>query len=269
MVRVDPGRPGSSMPAWATGCSGVRPRASRGRRLAVSRSVDDVLTGSPASPAVILVRANAGLFRSDDDGVRWTSIGDGLQDTVIWNVVMDAASRDALPIHLRRSLRDNRCRRALATDGFAWHAALGSVDDDRRWGQSGNLADLDRRECFASTDAGNTWRRVPHVVRPATADDDRWKASRPDGQIPRDMTVVPGDPLRALCQRRRDHATEELVADRGRCATWQHADDCSPRMTTYACHAIVDPNDSQVIYEYRRRVAGGGMGDGPAQHRRR
>jgi hypothetical protein len=32
-------------------------------------------------------------------------------------------------------------------------------------------------------------------------------------------------------------------------ATWQHADDCSPFIMTYACHTIVDPNDSRVIYE--------------------
>ena len=96
-VRVDPGRPGVVY-------VGVGHRLFRSTSAGASwstigefpESIDDVLTGSPASPDVIVVRASAALFRTDDGGARWTSTGDGLKDTVIWNVVMDAASASTL-----------------------------------------------------------------------------------------------------------------------------------------------------------------------------
>jgi photosystem II stability/assembly factor-like uncharacterized protein len=52
-------------------------------------TIDDVLSGSPTSPGVTVVRANHALFRTDDGGRRWSSIG---HDMRIWNVVMDPTS---------------------------------------------------------------------------------------------------------------------------------------------------------------------------------
>jgi photosystem II stability/assembly factor-like uncharacterized protein len=101
---------------------------------------------------------------------------------------------------------------------------------------------------FASADGGNTWRRTTDVDQPMIVVDDRWKASRPNGQVPQDLTVVPGDPLRAFASVAifKPKSLWRTV-DGG--ATWQHADDCSSNMLTAACRAIVDPNDSRVIYE--------------------
>jgi photosystem II stability/assembly factor-like uncharacterized protein len=250
-VRVDPGRPG----VVYTGA---------GHRLFMSTSagaswtaigefpdsIDDVLTGSPASPGVIVVRANAALFRTEDGGARWTSIGDGLKDTVIWNVVMDAGSGAMLYASTFAGL-------FVTTDaGAHWRlaASLGML----RSAVSGMTVDAGNPETlrvstghgtFESADAGNTWRRTTAVAQPATAIDDRWKVSRPNGQTPQDLTLVSGDPLRAFASVGAILTPKSLwrTVDGG--ATWQHSDDCSPAITTFACRAIVDPNDSRVIYE--------------------
>src|SRR5262245_10433822 len=56
----------------------------------------DVLTGSLATPDMIVVSSRGALFRTDDGGSHWTSIGDDLNDTIIENVVIDPASDTTL-----------------------------------------------------------------------------------------------------------------------------------------------------------------------------
>jgi photosystem II stability/assembly factor-like uncharacterized protein len=212
--------------------------------------IDDVLTGSPASPDVIVVRTNAALFRSDDGGVRWTAIDDDLKDTVIQNVVMDPASDATLYAATYAGL-------FVTTDsGRHWRQApsLGLLRSAVRMmtvdgGNPATVRVLTNSGTFASADGGNTWRRTTDLAPSMTGVDDRWKDSRPNGQIPQSLTVVPGDPLRAFASVGAILEPKSLwrTVDGG--VTWQHADDCSRLLTTYACRAIIDPNDSQVIYE--------------------
>ena len=63
------------------------------------------------------------------------------------------------------------------------------------------------------------------------------------------MTVVPGDPLRAFASVGALLKPKSLWRTLDGGTTWQHADDCSPLITTFACRTIVDPNDIGVIYE--------------------
>jgi photosystem II stability/assembly factor-like uncharacterized protein len=211
--------------------------------------IDDVLTGSPASPGVIVVRANAALFRSDDGGIRWTSIANDLKDTVMWNVVMDPASDATLYAATFAGL-------FVTTDsGAHWRQApsLGLLRSAVRMmtvdgGNPATVRVSTDSGTFASADGGNTWRPTTDLAQSRTAVDDRWKASRPNGEIPQDLTIVPGDPLRAFASVGAILKPKSLwrTVDGG--ATWQHADDCSALVTS-ACRAIVDPNDSRVIYE--------------------
>jgi photosystem II stability/assembly factor-like uncharacterized protein len=212
--------------------------------------IDDVLTGSAVSADVIVVRANAGLFRSDDGGIRWTPIGNDLKHTVIWNVVMDPASDATLYAATFAGL-------FVTTDaGGHWRqvASLGLLRSVV-WAMSADAGNpttvhvLTESGTFTSADGGNTWRPATGIAQSITAIDDRWKDSRPNGQTPQRLTVVPGDPLRAFASVGAIFKPKSLwrTVDGG--ATWQHADDCSSLSTTYACHVIVDPNDSRVIYE--------------------
>jgi photosystem II stability/assembly factor-like uncharacterized protein len=249
-IRVDPGRPGVAY--IEVGKRLFRSTSAGASWTAIGEfpeSIDDVLTGSPASADVIVVRANAALFRTGDAGARWTSIGDGLKDTVIWNVVMDASAS------------------MLYASTFA--GLFATTDAGAHWRQTASLGMLRSAVSamtiegsnpptlrvstdsgtFASTDAAHSWRRITDVDQPTTAGDDRWKASRPNGEIPRDVTVVAGDSLRAFASVGALLKPKSLwrTVDGG--STWQHADDCSALITTFACRAIVDPNDTRVIYE--------------------
>jgi photosystem II stability/assembly factor-like uncharacterized protein len=247
-VRVDPLRPGTVY----TG---------PGRRLFKSMSsgsswkaigefpqtIDDVLTGSAAG--VIVVRANHQLFQTDDGGRRWTSIRPEPKSTLLWNVVMDPASDATLYAATGAGL-------FVTTDaGAQWRqtSSLGLLRS-RIWSMTvegdspATLRVSTDGGAFASVDGGETWRPT---TEPATSHewvDAGWKDARPNGQAPRTLTVVPGDPRRAFASIGETFKPKSLwrTVDGG--ATWQHADECSPHLLTFACQAIVDPNDSQVIY---------------------
>jgi len=211
----------------------------------------DVLTGSLAAPDMIVVSSNGPLFRTDDGGSHWTSIGDDLKDTIIENVVIDPASDTTLYAATFRGL-------FVTTDcGAHWRQSL-SLGLLRSWvwmitvdgGNPATVRVLTDSGPFASADGGNTWRRTTNVDEPKTVVDDRWKASRPNGQVPEGVTVVPGDPLRAFAIIGEVLKRKSVwrTVDGG--AMWLHADDCSPLVVTAAtCRVIVDPNDSRVVYE--------------------